>query len=269
MEASDLSLYSRTWPTTKAMFKKVSAFVISGMMMAASLQAQDLTIGPAETEISYSADKKIFPCKWRKKKTKAIASPIIEQEKQRTNEILENAISKYPASLISKNLKTIHILRTLSFFNLEYGGTYYKRKLYVTNNGTENGYTENYIEGTFHHEFSSILLKRHKKYFDKEAWKEANPPEMKYGDGGLAALKTINISLELDSTLFMNGFLNQYSLASIEEDFNCFAEFLFISSPGFWDAWEKSDAIQRKTKIIIQFYKSIDPNFSLKYFREL
>ncbi|MEJ2006307.1 MAG: hypothetical protein P8X57_15395, partial [Cyclobacteriaceae bacterium] len=135
--------------------------------------------------------------------------------------------------------------------------------------GEDKGYTDKFIEGTFHHEFSSILLKRHTRHFDRKAWRAANPPEFSYGKGGIEALKTENTSLELDSNLFASGFLNRYSLASVEEDINCYTEYLFVGDEDFWRAWEKSEAIKKKTAIIIDFFHQLDQHYSLEYFQNL
>jgi len=224
--------------------------------------------GTEDTKIIYKADKKIFPCKWRNKRTNPEFSLLAEDEIPRMQEVLRNSLAKYPAGLIKKNLKNIYVLRKLFFFGLEYGGTYYKRNIYITNNGIENAYTNDYLEGTFHHEFSSVLL-RHARKTDKTAWTGSNPPGFTYGGGGVEALRTHEISLTLDSTLFEKGFLNEYSLASFEEDFNCYAEYIFRNDPGFWDAWESSEAIRRKTELLISIYHRIDPVFTLDYFRGL
>ena len=238
--------------------------------MNLSLTAQNNTLaGPAGTEVCYQIDKKIFPCKWRNNRTRPEFTSIDAEVIPGTQAILNKALDKYPENVLRKNLKRIYVLKTMFFFGLEYGGTYYKRNAYVTNNGIANGYSGPYIEGTFHHEFSSILLKRHKKDFEKKAWLAANPLDFSYGKGGVAALSTEKTSLRLDSALFADGFLNEYSLASVEEDFNCYAEFIFLGNAGFWDAWEGNDAIRRKTEILISFYQCIDPIFILEYFRSL
>ncbi len=225
--------------------------------------------GPSETRIVYKADTKIFPRKWRNEKIKPEISLIAQGEITRMQEVMETALAKYPLRLLRKNLKTIYILKTMFFFGMEYGGTYYKRKVYITNNGIEHGYTNQYIEGTFHHEFSSVLLVRHTKVFNSGGWLDANPSGFSYKDGGVAALKAQETNLKLDTTLFEKGFLNEYSLASLEEDLNCYAEYIFLGDSGFWMAWEESKAIRRKTGILIDFYHSIDPIFTLEYFKRL
>jgi len=235
-----------------------------------ALMGQDhILAGPADTRVIYQADEKVFPCKWRNKKINPEINHIPRDEIPRMQKVLGKALGKYPAELLKKNLKGIYVFKTMFFLGLQYGGTYHKRKVYITNNGIENGYSNYYIEGTFHHEFSSVLMKRHTRYFKKEAWLETNPPGFAYGKGGVEALRTEETNLKLDSNLFETGFLNEYSQASIEEDFNCYAEYLFLTDPDFWVAWENNEAIRRKTAILIRFYQRIDPIFTLEYFREL
>lgn len=246
------------------------ALLLLCLVAASGLMAQEtFTAGPAGTKVSFESDKKIFPCKWRNNRVGPEAWPVEPAEAPRLERVISKALAKYPAKTLQRNLRKVYLVGRLRFFGLEYGGTYYKRKVYLTDNGVEYGYTDKYIEGTFHHEFSSVLLKRHKKKFDQAAWLAANPPGFAYGKGGVEALKTKSTSLKLDTSLFASGFLNEYSLASIEEDVNCFAEFLFLSDTVFWAAWEENEAVRRKTAILIAFYGSLDPAFSIEFFRKI
>jgi len=242
------------------------------MMLSAmtGMQAQEvLLLGPAGTKVVFQTGKKIFPCKWRNKKINPEFIPLAQNEIHRTHLVLEASLDKYPAELLEKNLKNIYALQRMFFFGLEYGGTYYKRNVYIANGGLENGYSNTYLEGTFHHEFSSVLLKRHRRHFDLDAWQAANSPEFSYRNGGKEALILNETDLGLDSNLFHRGFLNQYSLASFEEDFNCFAEYIFLNDPGFWQAWEQHEAIRKKTALLISFYHELNSRFTIDYFRKL
>ncbi|RLD81289.1 MAG: hypothetical protein DRJ15_04775 [Bacteroidetes bacterium] len=240
------------------------------LMSVTGLSAQDLRqAGPAGTKIIFQTDKNIIPCKWRNKKTRPEYSFIRADDIPHTLEILNTSLGKYPPLVLKKNLKRIYVLKKLYFFGLEYGGTYYKKEIFLTNNGKESGYTDQYIEGTFHHEFSSVLIKRYGRFLNTEGWLEANPDGFSYGDGGVEALRKNTTGLKLDTALFDKGFLNEYSLSSFEEDLNCYAEYIFRNDPGFWQAWELSEAIRRKTAILISFYHRIDPVFSQEYFKRL
>ncbi len=230
--------------------------------------AQEYRIGSSETRLVFKADKKIFPCKWRRKRVQASASPIKQEEIQRSRDAMERALSRYPRSLITENLDVIYMVRSMKFFGLDYGGTYFRKRIYLANDGVKNGYTDAYLEGKFHHEFSSILLKANANKFDKKAWKQNLPEDFRYGKGGREALKTEHTSLQLEPALYSSGFLNVYSKASLEEDFNCYAENLFLSDEAFWLAWEESEIIRNKTSIIIDFYRQLSPVFTLEYFRK-
>jgi hypothetical protein len=224
----------------------------------------------AGTIVCFPLDEDIFPKTWENDQINPQITALEEESQVRVKLILGNAFDKYPPKLLRKNLKKVYVLKTLSFFGLpSYGGTYNRRDIYITDNGISNGYTDKYIEGSFHHEFSSVLMKRHSKHLDVEAWNASKPAGFIYGEGGKEALMTGNTSLFLDSSLIVNGFLNEYSLASMEEDFNCYAENLFLSDDEFWEAWEQSEAVRRKTEIIIDFYNSLNSVFTLQYFRDL
>lgn len=243
--------------------------ILFNLLMVLPAQAQgSYKIGPADTRVEYSGSEKIFPCKWRNKKTKPVISPVDQGEVSRTNSALQKALDRYPAELLKKNLKRVYVVKTMSFFGLEYGGTYHKRKIYITSNGTRMGYSEAFLQGLFHHEFSSILLKRHTAYFDREGWHACNPADFEYGQGGKEALANAEAGIQADPGLFPMGFINQYAMASEEEDFNTYAQFLFRSDPVFWQAWEEHPAIRNKTRLLISFLHQLHPCFTLEYFRQ-
>lgn len=252
----------------KALTFLLIIFTLSGVLQA-QVQELEYAAGPANTTVINQADKKILPCQWRKKSYQAHLTELDSTEFIRTFLATQNALNKYPVPVIQENLQVIYLLKDIRFHGVEYGATYHKKKIYIANKGLKNGYTDEFIEGRFHHEFSSILLKRHSSTLDKSEWLKTNPEDFEYGEGGRAALYTANAILAMDSSLFTHGFLNQYSLASIEEDFNCYAEFLFLSEKDFWFAYDNNAAIREKTRLIINFYHSIDPEFTLEYFRNL
>lgn len=225
--------------------------------------------GPDGTKVIYHPERRMFPCKWRKKRINPEIIPLDTGEIPRMQAILDQSLGKYPEKLLEKNLKTIYVVKSMFFFGLEYGGTYYKRNVYLSNNGIENGYSDAYLEGSFHHEFSSVLLTRHQRSFDKDSWQASNPAGFVYGNGGREALSINATGLDLDSSYYRDGFLNEYSLASTEEDFNCYAEYIFRNDPGFWQAWESSEAVRKKTEVLIRFYNRLDPVFTLEYFKGL
>lgn len=128
------------------------------------------------------------------------------------------------------------------------------------------GFTDEYLEKTFHHEFSSILLRNYPEYFDEKLWTEQN--SIHYGKGGVQAIKKGNDSQKFDSLMHLQGFLHQYAVSDMENDFNSFAENLFLPEKGFRDAVIRYVRLTNKLAIIMAFYHSIDKNFTLEYFEK-
>ena len=75
--------------------------------------------GPADSKVFYNVDTKIFPCKWRNKKTDPQINLLPTDEIPRMQEVIGNALGKYPVELLHKNLKGIYVLKTMFFFGLE------------------------------------------------------------------------------------------------------------------------------------------------------
>ena len=159
----------------------------------------------------------------------------------------------------------------MTFYNVGYGGTNTTDALYLTNNGVAEGYTNLYLEQTFHHEYSSILYRNYSSFLDEAAWKKANNTGFDYNDpeAGVGAIRNNQSSQDLDTALCVKGFLTQYSLSGMENDINTFAQNLFSPSGNFWNYVDHYPNINKKTKLLISFYNKIDPVFTENYFKKL
>ncbi len=221
--------------------------------------------------ISFNYSNSIFPESWRAAPIKAAAEKITASEIQRSKTIMIKALAKYPSTAVVIDLKSVYFLKSITFYNVGYGGTNSTDAVYLTNNGTEQGYSDLYLEQTFHHEYSSILYRNHPSFFDEDGWKNANIAGFNYNDpeNGVGAIRNNKSSQALDTALCKNGFLTQYSLSGIENDINTFAQNIFSPSPGFWEIADQFPRISKKTKLLIAFYNKIYPSFTEDYFRKL
>jgi hypothetical protein len=120
-----------------------------------------------------------------------------------------------------------------------------------------------------HHEFSSILYYKYQNLFSQDAWVSANSSGFSYGNGGVAAIVSGSANEDLDDTFLQQGVLNSYGQAAIEEDFNEFAQFLFLGDKGIWQAAVKYPNIKKKIDLFITFYHTIDRSFTEEFFRKL
>lgn len=106
-----------------------------------------------------------------------MAEPIDHRVMARYPLILREAFEKYPVQIIKNNLTAIYFAKMLESKGFKYGGTYdpFRRIVYLVNNGKQ---PDDHSVAIFHHEFSSILLKRHG--FLLNPWHEQNPLHFKY-----------------------------------------------------------------------------------------
>ncbi|HET9744978.1 MAG TPA: hypothetical protein VFP97_04635, partial [Chitinophagaceae bacterium] len=132
--------------------------IILGLLLPAASGAQltDTIIQGVKIIFSYSPEN--FPGDWRNDRIDAQGQQIATEEIQRSKQITAKALNKYSITLLEYNLKTVYFLKSMQFFGVGYGGTNSPDALYMTNNGIALGYTNRYLEQTFHHEFSSILF---------------------------------------------------------------------------------------------------------------
>jgi hypothetical protein len=211
--------------------------------------------------------KGMFPDSWDEEPANRYSLPLNVKNENRALLIVKAALDKYPEGMLKNNLKKVYLLGTLEFFGLAYGGTYYDDKIYLCVKDSALGYTSSYIEKAFHHEFSSILLKNYS--FDELKWESVNHSEFEYGNGGKEALRSGKTSLEFEVKYNKMGFLNSYSTASFEEDFNEICSNVFASAKRFWNLTADYPRIGKKVKMAIDFYSKIDPVFTEEYFKGL
>jgi hypothetical protein len=221
------------------------------------------------TEICFSFQDQIFPEHWYSGKIKAEAEPLSRFEKLRIINILDKAFQKYPDPVIRENLDRVYALRTMHFYGVPFGGTNNAKTVYLCDEENNPSFTNAYIEGVFHHEFSSVLKRMYPGFFNAREWKASNPSWFTYGNGGVDAIMNGEASLELDPDYFSLGFLTCYSRASLEEDMNVFAQYLFTGGPAFWEVVDQHSRIRKKARLLITFYQKIDPLFDEYYFRHL
>lgn len=248
----------------KAILSVLCGFVLLG----ASSYPSDMYVDErTSTEVFFNLTDKMFPGNWYSKKINATAVPLDKSERQRMINILDRAFNKYPDNVLKKNLDRVYALKSLKFYDISYGGTNAMNTVYLTDNNPNPNFTDGFIEGVFHHEFSSVLLRSFPSWFNRQAWKNVNPPVFTYGNGGVNAILNGEASLAFDPSLFENGFLTKYSESALEEDINVFAQYLFTGGVTFWSVVDQNTRIRKKATILISFYHRIDSTFTEDYFR--
>ncbi|HPS51343.1 MAG: hypothetical protein PHP04_08195 [Bacteroidales bacterium] len=222
-----------------------------------------------DTEIIFTPDGRIFPSHWYHPKINATAVPLAPVERNRFIHIINRAFAKYPDQVLREHLDRIYALKYMKFYGIPFGGTNVGNTVFISDDESNPSFTDSYIEGVFHHEFSSVLKRSFPAFLNSNVWEAVNEPTFTYGNGGVYAIRTGEASLALNPELYPSGFLTQYSQASVEEDINVFAQNLFSGEKSFWEIVERNPKIRRKAQLLIAFYQKIDSRFTESYFRRI
>lgn len=234
------------------------------------IPADELELLATPVRVVVSSDPDIFPLTWQKAPISATGKALDSSEHERVMAILKPAIAKYPQNVLATHLKVVYLLSDLRYSGVSAAGTNSRDAVYVRIGEEKQGFTNTQIEGVFHAELSSILLRNMNFKFDTKSWKKLNPSDFNYSIGdGVGAIKNGKASTRTDESLMSQGFRTQYSQSSLENDFNGFAAALFTGDPALWHSAETYPAIDGKLQLTIKFYSKIDPTFTEKYFRNL
>jgi hypothetical protein len=250
--------------------KKILLLLILAIVYAfqAFPQIKKVTDDSSGVQIIFTAGSDIFPQSWYGGQIKGSAESLDTAEIKRSTEIVKKALAKYPSAVLKKNLKKVYVLKKLSFYGVEYGGTNTKDVVYIADKGLSQNYTDEFIERIFHAEFSSILLDNYPKALDQKEWAAINGKDFHYGAvNGYEAIKAGKDSELFDKKILEFGFLNEYAMSTLENDFNSFAKNLFFAEGDFWKIVESNSRLIMKLKLILDLYKTVDSNFTKEYFK--
>ena len=218
--------------------------------------------------ICFSAEGRIFPESAYSPEINPKAISLDSNDYSISKKVISVALSKYPISVLKKNLKIIYVLKYLELYGVQGGGTNCNDAIYLSTEDMQMLYYNSfYLEQLFHAEFSSILLRNYKQFFNEKKWKESNAVNVNYGTGGVEELRRGKGNEDFREDLNKIGILDQYALSSVENDFNSFAKNIFLPKPGFWELTDTFPSIRAKKNMIIDFYNRIDTSFTEKKFK--
>lgn len=120
-------------------------------------------------------------------------------------------------------------------------------------------------ESTIHHEFSSILLKKHTLLLNP--WLGQNPAGFEYLSKIEKDVLAIYESTNREGTEedYENGFMNSYGRTDFENDFNEYNAMIFTYPHKFKAILARYPRVRAKFRVWLDFYHSIDPIFTEGY----
>jgi hypothetical protein len=194
-----------------------------------------------------------------------ITEPIRHRVLVRNVDILQMALERYPVQVIKDHLCVINFAGNITGKNgSTYGGLYdeLKKSIYLTDHGSQ---PHDHVIRTFHHEFSSLLLKRNS--FDINQWTDNNPKDFEYSFFTTKDLtKTFKsasaVGTEAD---YEKGFMDTYGQTSVENDVNEYAAMIFTYPQKFKKIMNQYPRVRGKFLVLLEFYHNIDPIFTEEY----
>jgi hypothetical protein len=229
--------------------------------------AQEVVIQEKPVRIVTSSSPEIFPEAWRTPSVSPEGRALPEDQIERARSILSKGLAKYPPGVLEANLKTVYVLAELRYRDVITSGTNSRNCVYLKLGGEKAGFTATHVEGVFHAEFSSILLRNHPDFLDAKAWREANPAGFKYLGDGVEAVKQGKVGGRYREELLEKGFLSEYGCSTLENDFNGMAVRLFTGDASLWAVADQYPRIKRKLELALAFYGKLDPAFTEAFFR--
>lgn len=209
----------------------------------------------------------MIPAEWAAPPEKMHATPLKRSELNRGLKALKIALSLYPASMMRDNLKDIYLVEGLYDYGELVGGMENAddHSMYLC---LDRDTSDEFFTSVFHHEFAHLLLDHNEAAFNRRTWERYNTPGFRYGNGGIDSIKKKKDSDEPNESYWKQGFLSQYAMSDIDEDFASLAEYLFANSMSNWAKLEAYPRMKAKVSHVLAFYHALSPAFSRTTFNQ-
>lgn len=199
------------------------------------------------------------------------AGALIRAEPADTHDVysalrgVDLALSLYPPDLVNRHLAAIFIAGELDINGVRAAGTYLYAWIYISAAGDLADLGPAYIAETVHHELSSLLFLAGD--FPTARWTALNPADFAYLPSPEAVLEAAGTHLDpaMAETWHRDGFVSDYGLSSLENDFNTFAEMALGRPDDLRALAGRHPRIADKLTVLIDFYTGLDPQMG-RYF---
>jgi len=213
-------------------------------------------------DVVYEVGPDFLPQEWQAPPLNGTATAIDHRELSRVLQLLPRWLEKYPVTILQENLVSVRLCRALEIVGVSYGGANHQGDLYLTVGTEGEGYSARFLELTFHHEFSSILMYYHE--FPRDEWLAANPPEVEYviEPNQVLDLAQQERATEGTEELYRIGLLAEYARADLVNDVNMYAEVTFGEPERMKRLVDTYTAVRAKYEVLKSFYLGLDPRFA-------
>jgi hypothetical protein len=209
--------------------------------------------------VKYDPDS-YFHTIWKRAPISAHGIQIEPDGAIRITRLIPDFLAMYPRALIADNLSSVYLLKSLSFYGLEYGGTYSGADIYITSHGDGKKHNDLCISALMHSEFSSILYRNYA--FPTEEWGKINESGWRYVGSGKDVLGRPNLYDQTEDSL-RKGFICAYSEASLEEDVNMYVFAVIYRRFSLIRAAARHKRVKQKLEVLTRFYERISHQLNI------
>ena len=193
------------------------------------------------------------------------SAPVDPKLEQRVRSIVESELRRYPKGTLDC-LDAVMIGGELTVAVNAAKGAYLLGIVFLTVGDADLGWaTDERVVSTLHHEISSVLLHAHRSRLDEARFRAALPAGFRYAEDqdSRVWLQPLR-GWEFDVSLgyLEAGFLEPWAMRCLEQDFNSYAEELFVRPPRLLRMFAPESLVGRKARVVRDFYIAIDPRFA-------
>lgn len=168
---------------------------------------------------------------------------------------IEAALQQYPPGFVAKFTKAVFICGGLKMEGEFAGGTFGKSWIIIAARPVHGPEIMRELGSlTLHHELSSLVARANPNTLGM--WRGFAPANWHQLETPRAALRASKISPPLDT-----GFLNAYGATNAENDFNIYAEEMFVHPEYVAQLAAKYPLIRWKLDFVMETYVTADPRF--------
>jgi hypothetical protein len=181
--------------------------------------------------------------------------------KEANSEMIKNSFKpielfflKYEKSFLKEKIKSLNLFNKIKFRGSSAGGIHHNGHIWLTI-GNYPEYSINTIyQEILHHEFSSIIY-RQSEFEKKLVWKKISP-NYEYSIKFLKkCLDNIEFGNASGEDILHKGFLLNYSATDDENDFNVYAEYMFVHPKKIKSFYQRHPLVVKKAKLFKEFYR--------------
>jgi hypothetical protein len=196
--------------------------------------------------------------------TTGILKVLPDDEYRAALSIVAEEMNYYPKDILLSDLDNVYFGGRIQTERSQFTAGFFipsKKDIYLFSMLSDYSANETLLilAETFHHEFSSILMRNYR--FDMIGFMAYNGTDFEYWHDEERILTSTHTGNYTSGPLWDEGLLRYYSQTSPENDYNIYVEMMFSNPERMSDYCSTNERIKNKYEHVKAFYLKISPDF--------